>query len=173
MDREQTLLQLDKIAKDIIKQSRANLTRSKITAQGKLYRSLQSNLQVFKNSIAIEILMEHYGNYVDQGVSGTERKFDTPFSYRDKMPPVSVFSSWMVKRGIAPRNEKGHFLSRRSMQFAIAKSIQKRGLRPTRFYTNAVESAMKRIPDEIAEAYALDLEFFIKQNLQNLKKLKK
>lgn len=167
MNREQTLLQLDKIAKDIIKQSRANLTRRKITAQGQLYRSLQSNVQVFQNSIAIEVLMEHYGKYVDQGVSGTERRFDTPFSYRDKMPPVSVFSSWIVKRGIAPRNERGEFLSRRSLQFAIAKTVYKRGIRPTRFYTDAVESAMKRIPDEIAEAYALDLEFFIKQNLQN------
>lgn len=167
MNREQTLLQLDKIAKDIIKQSRANLTRRKITAQGQLYRSLQSNVQVFQNSIAIEILMEHYGKYIDQGVSGTERRFDTPFSYRDKMPPVSVFSSWIIKRGIAPRNERGEFLSRRSLQFAIAKTVFKRGIRPTRFYTDAVESAMKRIPDEIAEAYALDLEFFIKQNLQN------
>lgn len=166
-NREQTLLQLDKIAKDIIKQSRANLTRRKITAQGQLYRSLQYNVEVFKNSIAIDILMEHYGKFVDQGVSGTERRFDTPFSYRDKMPPISVFNSWIIKRGIAPRNDKGQFLSRRSLQFAIAKSVFKRGLRPTRFYTDAVESAMKRIPDEIAEAYALDLEFFIKQNLQN------
>lgn len=166
-DREKTLLQIDKIAKDIIKQSRANLTRRKITAQGQLYRSLQYNVEVFKNSIAIDILMEHYGKFVDQGVSGTERRFDTPFSYRDKMPPISVFNSWIIKRGIAPRNDKGQFLSRRSLQFAIAKSVFKRGLRPTRFYTDAVESAMKRIPDEIAEAYALDLEFFIKQNLQN------
>lgn len=165
--REQTLMQLDKIAKDIIKQSRANLTRRKITAQGQLYRSLKSNVEVFKNSIAIEILMEHYGKYVDQGVSGTERRFDTPFSYRDKMPPASVFNSWIVKRGIAPRNERGEFLSRRSLQFAIAKTVYKRGIRPTRFYTDAIESAMKRIPDQIAEAYALDLEFFIKQNLQN------
>lgn len=167
MENEEVYKQLDVFAKDIIRQSRANMTRRKLGSGGALYDSISSNVEVFKNSIAVEILMEHYGKFVDQGVSGNERKFNTPFSFRDKMPPPSVFNKWILQKKIAPRDEKGKFVKRRSMQFAIAKSIQKRGIKPTKFFSDAVESALSRLPDTIAEAYALDLEFFVKQNLGN------
>jgi hypothetical protein len=47
------------------------------------------------NSIGIYFEMLPYGNFQDKGVSGTQRKFETPYSYKSKMPPPSAFDKWI------------------------------------------------------------------------------
>ena len=83
------------------------------------------------------------------------------------MPPANVFSKWIIKKEIAPRDKKGQFKSRRSMQFAIAKSIFNTGLKTTKFYSLPFERAFKRLPDEILTAYGLDIDRFLESALKN------
>ena len=136
--------------------ARANLSRR--NASGRLSSSIDFDLEVFPNSFAFEMSMENYGEYLDKGVSGVKRKFNTPYSYKDKMPPTSAFDKWSIRRGLAGRNEKGQFLSRENLKFALARSKYMKGQEPTHFFSDAVDKHYRELPDDLIEAYGLDVE---------------
>ncbi|MGY8865947.1 MAG: hypothetical protein ACKVJK_09980, partial [Methylophagaceae bacterium] len=64
--------ELNRFAKYVISQSRANLTRGKKNSSKELYNSLDSNVKVSKNSFELTFLMEEYGVFQDKGVKGTK-----------------------------------------------------------------------------------------------------
>ena len=109
---------LDDFGSYIVQQSRTNLTKEgKNTTKG-LYNSLEYNINVSKNSFQLDISMADYGKFVDKGVKGSKSSAkapNSPFKYTNKMPPSKAFNNWVVKKGFAPRNEKGQFQSRKSL----------------------------------------------------------
>lgn len=123
--------------------------------------------------------MEDYGFFQDKGVSGIKKKYNTPFSYKSKggknglkgMPPPSAFDKWTIRRGIAPRNTKGQFQTRKGLNFAIARSIFEKGIKPSLFFTKPFEAAYKNLPDELIDKYGLDvIELFDSIMKPNFKK---
>jgi hypothetical protein len=89
------------------------------------------------------------------------------------MPPPSKLDKWIVRKGIAPRNVAGKFQSRKGLQFAIAKSIFKYGIKPSLFFTKPFEKAFKKLPDVLIDKYGLDAETLLNSILnQNLKNIK-
>lgn len=145
----------------VITDARSNLKRLDKNVSGKLSRSLRYETAASQNSIEFSLFMEEYGEFQDQGVSGTITKYDTPFAYTDKMPPPSALDGWSVRRGIAPRDEQGRFLPRQSVNYAIATSIFRHGIRPSHFLTDAFEDNFRRLPQDLAEAYGLDVDNFL------------
>ena len=147
---------LDKYAKYVIQQSRANLTRKGQKASGKLYQSLGYKIQGSK----VKFESEEYGVYQDQGVRGAKSTYSesskSPFRYTSKMPPSSVFDKWTVKKGIAPRDEQGRFINRKSLNYLIARSIYKKGIRATMFFTKPFERGLDLYGDEIVAGYIED-----------------
>ena len=147
---------LDKYAKYVIQQSRANLTRKGNKASGRLYQSLGYKIQGSK----VKFESEEYGVYQDQGVRGAKSTYSesskSPFRYTSKMPPSSVFDKWTVKKGIAPRDEQGRFINRKSLNYLIARSIYKKGIRPTMFFTKPFERGLDLYGDEIVAGYIED-----------------
>jgi hypothetical protein len=113
------------------------------------------------NSFSMDFFMEDYGHFQDKGVSGVEKKYDTPYNYTTKMPPTRSLDKWIVRRGIAPRGKNGKFISRQGLKFAIARSIFKNGIKPSLFFTKPFEAAYKRLPSELVDKFGLDaLELF-------------
>jgi len=164
---------LEKFRDLVVAEAKANLQRMGKNSSGKLSNSIKGEVKEMPNSIGIYFEMEPYGNFQDKGVSGTERKFDTPYSYTTKMPPPSKLDKWIVKKGIAPRNVTGQFQSRKGIQFAIARSIFKYGIRPSLFFTKPFEAAYKTLPDTLIDKYGLDAEQLLTEILdQNLKNIK-
>jgi hypothetical protein len=100
--------------------------------------------------------MEDYGVFQDAGVSGTKKKYNTPYSYKSKMPPVKAFDKWIVRKGLAPRRSGGQFASRKSLAFLIARSVFRNGIKPSLFFTKPFEAAYKNLPQELVEVYGLD-----------------
>lgn len=158
MDLKETRDILNKFAKYVIKQARTNLTKDKKNSSKKLYESLDYKLKLGQNSFGIEFIMEEYGAYQDQGVSGKKRKFDTPFSFTNKMPPSSSLDKWGVRKGIAPRDKQGKFIPRKSLNFLIARSIFMKGIKPSMFFTKPFEKAFDNLPPELTTAFAIDIE---------------
>lgn len=152
-NREETL---KRFVDHVVSQSKRNLTTKGKNASKKLYNSIKGESKVMPNSIGIYFDMEEYGFFQDKGVSGTKKKFDTPFSYKSKMPPPSAFDKWTVRRGIAPRNTGGQFQTRKGLNFAIARSIFEKGIKPSLFFTKPFEAAFKNLPDEMIDSYGLD-----------------
>lgn len=154
----------NKFAKNVVKQSKANLTRQKRNVSGNLYGSLGYDLKVNPNSFSLEFYMADYGPYIDEGVQGSKssylesRNSRFEFSGRYKTIPTKSLDSWVVKKGIAPRDEKGRFISRQSLKYVIAKSIYEKGIKASLFFTKPFEKAFDDLPAEIVEAFGLDLD---------------
>ena len=149
---------LDTFGKRVQQQSRSNLTRLKKNVSGDLYKGSKYDLTVSANSLSLSFPMTPYWNFQDAGVSGTERKFNTPFSYKTKKPPAHIFESWAKRKGIKPRGANGQFTTYKSFGFAVANSVFKKGLKPTKFFTTPFENEFNKLPDEIVKAYSLELD---------------
>lgn len=162
---------LELFVKYIVTQSRSNLTKMRINVTDKLYNSLDGSVEVYPNSMRTSISMEDYGKFRDKGVSGhdPDHKYNTPYSFRDKMPPGKVFDKWIVRRGIAPRSAKGRFLDRKALGWAIARSVYKKGIKPSLFFTKPFEAGFKRLPDDLIKIYGLELERFLADVLNSNK----
>lgn len=156
LDRDNVNKVLDKFRKNVIADARRNFIGK--SASGKGIRSLDSELNTYPRSFDLDFFMEDYMEYQDKGVSGKKKKYNTPYSYKDKRPPASAFDKWTIRRGLAPRNEQGQFLSRRSLNFAIAQSVFMYGIKPSLFFTKAFNKHFVKLPDEIIEAFGLDAE---------------
>ena len=162
LDNKNTKEYLNAFAKYVIQQSRSNLTKQGKNVDKKLYNSLDKEIEVGANSFRMAFLMEDYGAYQDKGVSGTKKKYDTPFSYKSKRPPLKPIQDWVTKRRFQFRNkETGKFMSYKSTAFLITKGIFKNGIKPSLFFTKPFEKAFERLPDELVEAYGLDVEQFL------------
>jgi hypothetical protein len=155
--------ELNRFAKYVIQQSRTNLTKGKKNSSKALYNSLDYDLNVSPNSFSMSFLMEDYGIFQDKGVSGIKKKYNTPYSYTNKMPPPSKMDKWIVRKGLKGiRGKDGKFISRKSLQFMIARSIYNNGIKPSLFFTKPFEKAFKNLDKDIIEAYKLDVEELLK-----------
>ena len=154
---QQTELQkeLNKFRDYVISQAKANLTRGGKNSSKSLYNSIKGNVKANPNSFEMEFTMEEYGLYQDKGVSGIKKKYNTDYKYTNKMPPAKAFDKWVVRKGLAPR-EKGKFKNRKSLSFAIARSVYFNGIKPSLFFTKPFEKAIKRLPQDLVEAFGVD-----------------
>src|SRR6056297_2705644 len=174
---------LEKFGKGVIKQSRTNLTKGKKNVNKQLYNSLKYDLEVGPNSFSITINMEDYGKFQDEGVKGADPSKVSPNAkITGQQAPNSRFrfgsgnysgtwntfidslQDWVKKRGIRFRKEDGTFAkgSTRTLAHIIAKNIYARGIKPSRFFSRAFETQFENLPDEIVEAFALDLDDLLK-----------
>lgn len=142
----------------VVKEARKNLTNKQKNASKGLYNSIAGNVKAMPNSISIEFVMQQYGAFQDQGVSGTQKKYNTPFSYKSKMPPSKPFEKWAKQKGITPRGKDGRFISYKSLGFLISRSIYRKGIKPSLFFTKPFEAAFNNLPEDTIKAFALDVE---------------
>jgi hypothetical protein len=165
LDNKNTKGYLNSFAKYVIQQSRSNLTKGGKNVDKKLYNSLDSEIEVGANSFRMVFLMENYGEFQDKGVSGTQRKYNTPFSYKTKRPPLKPITEWVKKRRFQFRKEDGKLMSYQSTAFLVRQGIFKNGVKPSLFFTKPFEKAFERLPDELVEAYGLDVEQFLQYTI--------
>ena len=150
---------LNKFGKYVVQQARTNLTKSKKNSSKKLYNSIEYDINVYKDSIDVLFNMEDYGFYQDLGVSGKKTKYNTPYSYKSKMPPSKSFSEWVIRKGLkGTRDKKGRFIPRKSLQYIIARSVFMNGIKPSFFFTKPFQRAFKYLPNELRDAFIFDIE---------------
>lgn len=155
---QQTQKVLDRFKLHVVKEAKKNLTNKQKNASKGLYNSIKGEVKASPNSIQLEFMMQQYGTFQDKGVSGKLKKYNTPFSYKSKMPPSQPFEKWAKQKGIKPRGKDGRFISYKSLGFLISRSIFRKGIKPSLFFTKPFESAFKNLPDETIKAFALDVE---------------
>jgi hypothetical protein len=182
---------LNKFAKDVVRDSKRNLTRLKKRSSGSLHKSIGYDLNVSKNSFSLEFLMEQYGIFVDEGVKGADPskvKGKHPKTIRGQQAPNSQYrfgsgkvknykgfikslEKWIAKKNLRFRDEKGKFKkgSRKALAHVIAGNIYNRGIKPSLFFTKPFEKHFKNLPDELLEKYGLEIEDFIEHTLKELK----
>lgn len=176
---EHTQKTLEKFRDYVIQQSRSNLTRGGKNVSKQLYNGIKGNVKVNANSFELEFDMPIYGQFQDKGVKGSnpsaikngvQKAPNSPFSFKKSMISTKALDKWTVKKGLAERNKEGKFLSRKSLKFALAKSIASQGLRPSLFFTKPFEAGYKKYIDEdLINEFALDVEDLIKYSLKDIK----
>ena len=166
---------LEKFRDLVVAEAKANLKKMGKDTSGKLSSSIKGEVKQMPNSIGVYFEMEAYGNFQDKGVSGTDRTYaGTDYRYKQGIqnrPSPKHFDKWVVKKGLAPRNTSGKFVSRAGIKFALAYHIQKYGIKPSLFFTKPFEAAYKTLPDTLIDKYGLDaeqlLDEILRENLKN------
>lgn len=162
--------------KEVIKQARANLTRKGRRDRGTLYNEMTSEVKVSKNSFYSKIDFgdaKDYWDFIDQGVKGVSSSAKAPRSpYQfgtgtTKGGFKSSIDGWVRRKRIQFKQKegkgvKGQFLSYDQTSFLIRRSIWNKGLETTNFISKPFEANFKRLPNDVIEAYGLDLEKTLK-----------
>jgi hypothetical protein len=156
MEGKNTKRVLDKFGKYLVKESRKNLTRKKKNVTNSLYESLDFDVKAMPNSFEFDFLMNEYGEWVDKG-----RK-------AGKNPPFTPLRKWVQDRRIQFRSNKGKFQTYDQTAWAIVKSIGKKGIPASNFYSRPFNLGYAKLPNEIVEAYALDVEDFLEFTIDKL-----
>ena len=167
---------LDKFGKYVVQQARANLTRQNRNVSKELYNSIQWNAEASKSgeSFSATLSMLDYGQYQDKGVRG---KIASPINTREspfrfgtgtgqKGGLTAAIQKWVRARRFQFRQENGRFMSYDSTAFLVARSIYRKGIPATFFYSRPFNIAFKKLPAELIEAYALtpdDFKEFLKK----------
>ena len=182
---------LEKFRDLVVAEAKANLKKMGKDTSGKLSSSIKGEVKAMPNSIGIYFEMEPYGNFQDKGVKGAnptglpsssknygkQNAPNSPYKFGSGSGPkgglTRSLDSWMVRKGIAPRNVSGQFQSRKGLRFIIARSIYMTGIKPSLFFTKPFEAAYKTLPDTLIDKYGLDAEQLLNEILdQNLKNIK-
>ena len=170
---------LDKFAKGVVEQARANLVREKKNVTGTLYDSLQYEIEVGPNSLALRWKMNElapYWKFQDYGVQGkssSSKAPSSPFRFGTGSGMAGGLSraieKWVAARRFQFRDKKGKFLSYDATALLISRSIYNKGIKTTSFFTRPFQLNFQQLPEEIATAYALELSDFLRFTLQNTK----
>jgi len=125
--------ELGRFFKEVIRQSRSNLTRGGNNASKRLYNEMDYTVKENKNSLEADFLMPDYGEFLDKGVKGTESGRSLKgYKYTNKKPPISVIKKWMRVKPIKARDKKtGKFITQEQGAFAIQNAIYRKGIKPT------------------------------------------
>lgn len=181
---------LDSFGNVVVIGSRKELKNKNKNASSKLSNSIGYDLTVNPNSFSLSFSMEDYGEFVDQGVEGIggnradfkvggqtitgkayvkKKVFGSPYKYKKGIknkPSRKHFDNWTVRKGIAGRGKDGKFQTRIGITTAISHSVWHTGLETTHFFTTPFEKAFKDLPNDLVEAYALDVEDLLEFTLK-------
>jgi hypothetical protein len=169
MLKENVQKELTRFGKYVVQQSRSNLSKKDKNVSSKLYNSIGYESKANPNSFEFSFSMLDYGNFQDKGVSGKEKRYDTPYAYTNKRPPSQPLAEWAKKRNIRLRDDKGRFSkgNYKTIGIILANSIYKKGIKPSLFFTRPFNLAYAKLPEELVEAYSLDLDNFLKFTLND------
>jgi len=158
---------LNSFGKYIVKQSRTNLTKGKKNVSKELYNSISFKVITDADGFSVQFYMADYGTFVDKGVSGnkqtrrykdyTGKTVTSPYKYTTKQPPSRLLDKWVVKKGIAPRDKKGRFISRKSISFLIARSIKIKGIKSTSFFQRPMQLGLKNFSKDLLGNLKVDI----------------
>jgi len=163
-----SMQELGRIGKEVRRRARISLKSRGKVVTGKLYNSIRYEQSVARNEKSLDLRFSFpgadYWQFVDEGVKGalsSAKAPRSPFRFGSGTGPSGrlrpSIDKWVVKKGIAPRGAGGRFASRKSMVFAISRSIYQTGIRPSYFFTNAYDRTLKKHNAKLEKAVGDDI----------------
>jgi len=160
---------LDTFGRKVVQTARGILNAKGKNASGDLGSSLGYFIKVYPSgAIDMSFVAEGYAKFVDKGVKGSKSSAKAPnspygFKPSSKIANIGAIDKWVVRKGLqGARDEKGRFIKRKSLVYAMARSIKLYGVKPTNFFTDAFNVAYRDLPQEFIKAYANDTQQFLK-----------
>jgi hypothetical protein len=189
-----TEMVLRQFAERVIKAARLNLgatrtityndgkkKRRRQVSSGKLKDSLDYLLETKQNrntkgqfqsgsNFNLSFLMEDYGKFIDEGVSGTKYKVPngSRFGFDTKMPPKGSIRTWMAQKKVKARDLKTNSFVKQTeanldrAAFLISRSIKQRGIPKSEFFQAPFRMEFEKLPEEVLKAVSMDVDEFLK-----------
>ena len=167
--------ELQSFGKYVVQQSRSNLTKQKHNVSKDLYNSIHYKLEEKNGNFDLAFIMDEYGTFLDKGVKGAnpslvkggkQKGGNSPYSFRNKRPPMQPIADWAKKRNIRLRDKEGKFKkgNYRTIGFILQRSIFAQGIKPSMFFTKPFLAAFDRYPQLLSKAFAQDIIDIFKNN---------
>ena len=164
---------LNSFGKSVVNNAKGILKRKKKVVSGKLLNSISYKLKKDNDELTVQFMMVDYGTFVDKGVSGTKQKRtyvdykgkrkDTPYEFGKTRDGglTRGLDNWIVRKGIAPRDAQGRFISRKSIKFLIARKIYTQGIQGISFFQKPLQLGMRDFYNQVGKAIKEDIENII------------
>ena len=157
---------LNSFGRQVVNRAKGGLQRAK-GGGTKLEQSLRYEVDFNGEEYSLKFYMLDYATYVDKGVSGTKKVqqfknylgkvISSPYRYTTKQPPSGVLDKWVVRKGIAPRDEKGRFIKRKSLVYLIARKIKRDGIKSLSFFQKPLGLALREFRNTLSEELQQDI----------------
>jgi hypothetical protein len=156
-------------ARNVKRRARTNLTQSDSNVSKKLYNSIDGKYKANRRGGVVQFIFEEYGVYQDEGVKGwrsSSKAPDSPFQYKKKAAKPDAILGWVKARRFQFRDKKsGKFMSYASTAFLISRSIARDGMKPKKWFTEALQKYLTTFESRLEEVFARDLEDEILKDL--------
>ena len=159
---------------------RAELVKDKAYVSGDLAEQIDFTSVIEGTTFICTLRLKAYYDYVNQGVSGTDKKRNTPYSYVESSKiPFYFAKQWMNNKGLFV--DKGTTLtslagnkykagSKDSQAFAMARSWKEKGTKGNHFYDKVVtQTRLDKLSKDLASAAAGDLKMAITDTFKRIK----
>lgn len=143
---------MNQVGQLLVDEIKAQIKLRNKVASGDLLNSIRYKLTNDNNKLEIDILGEPYLVFVDQGRRPGKR-----------MIPTQKIEQWIGAKGLAIKGSK------KSMAFAIAKSIQLKGINPTNIIQRALSNIKLQTNILLSEGFGKDLTKEVIEALQEIK----
>jgi len=158
----------DLFGQKVVKTAQGILNAKGKNASGDLGSSLGYHLKVKDGMLDLRFLGAPYASIVDKGVRGSissKNAPKSPYKYTGskKAANIGAIDKWVVRKGLkSARDSQGRFIKRKTLVFFIAKKIYLYGIKPSNFFTDALNEGLRTLPRKFAKAYAQDAAAFIR-----------
>ena len=160
---------LRQFAKNIIRKGKQILKAK--GKEGKLSNSLNYRLEATNNGYNLVFKGADYAAFVDKGVSGTKttrtfhnidgKRKRSPFRYKagvGNSPNIGALEKWISRKGIKGRDkETGRFIKTKSLAMLFSKSIQRKGLAATSFFSKPMSIELAKLDTELLNNFKADI----------------
>jgi hypothetical protein len=130
MQKDNQLTTINKFLNSLVDYLKTNTPKS----SGALANSYKGDADIN----GVEIYGLDYFKFVEEGVNGTERSFGSPYSFSNKMIPISAIQGFAAAKGINV--------------YALQRSIFKKGLRPRDIITSNLDSKVDNFGDDLIKS---------------------
>lgn len=157
------------VAAVLIQNAQRILNSKNKVSSGALSDSIQVQAPQYSNgTITLNIEALYYYQFINKGVKGT-RGGAGKYSFKNEMPSrkmVNAISGWIkrgglstssVTRSVSNLESKNKSIAQFNRAYAVARSIKQKGIRPTRFFDEAVRIAQKYAADVLGAALKVDI----------------
>lgn len=141
--------QLEALGREYISELTKQLISEGKVSSGNLINSLDYEVLETVNGLVLTILADDYLKYVDQGRRPGKR------------PPQKYILKWVESKGIKIGKQ-----SKEQTSFIIARSIGKKGIKPTNVIKNTQKIISNNIQSLIKKGIEIDIDDYIKNLLQ-------
>jgi hypothetical protein len=160
---------LNSFGKSVVNKSKGILKKKNKVVTGNLLNSIKFKLVNTPVGVNVEFSMLDYGEFIDKGTSGSQKKRTyVDYEGKRKNSPYSFGKSrdggltrgldkWIVMRGIAPRDAKGRFISRKSLKFLMARKIYTQGHDGLSFFQKPLGLELRGFASNIGKAVKQDI----------------